>query len=119
MEVSNHATQCICGEFLTGRKKKWCSKRCKCRNNSSYPAQHSRGLARRSELITLLGGKCCVCGYSKYLGSLHFHHTDPQTKLFQLDMRSCSNRSPALLLAESRKCILLCANCHSEHHHLP
>lgn len=23
------------------------------------------------------GGKCCICGYNKYIGALEFHHLDP------------------------------------------
>ena len=26
------------------------------------------------------GGKCKICGYSKYFGALDFHHLDPSTK---------------------------------------
>lgn len=28
------------------------------------------------------GGKCCVCGYNKYLGALEFHHLNPNEKDF-------------------------------------
>lgn len=28
------------------------------------------------------GGKCCICGYDKYIGALEFHHLDPNQKDF-------------------------------------
>ncbi len=59
------------------------------------------------------GGKCVVCGYDKYLGALHFHHLNPNEKDFTI-----SNDRIKLVEAveESKKCILLCANCHAEVH---
>lgn len=71
---------------------------------------------RKKELVDLLGGKCSKCGYAKCLGALHFHHTDPTKKDFQI------NRAVTLSLErvkpEIEKCILLCANCHAEEHEL-
>ena len=46
-----------------------------------------------------------------------FHHINPEVKLFQLDLRSLSNRKWGEVVAEAGKCILLCSNCHAEHHH--
>jgi hypothetical protein len=57
-----------------------------------------------------------MCGYNKNQAALSFHHTDTTTKLFQIDIRKCSNSSWNRLLAESEKCMLLCLNCHSELH---
>jgi len=62
--------------------------------------------------VSLLGGKCMVCGYSKSLAALHFHHV--RDKKFLIS--SSKTRAWNLVLEELRKCILLCANCHAEVH---
>lgn len=64
-------------------------------------------------LVEEAGGKCEICGYSRYMGALQFHHLDPSAKSFSLSMRGCT-RSMAVLRAEAAKCQLLCANCHAE-----
>ncbi|HET7843700.1 MAG TPA: hypothetical protein VFL14_06090 [Xanthomonadales bacterium] len=63
-------------------------------------------------------GTCCSrCGYSRNFAALVWHHVNPREKLFELDLRSMSNRSEVELRAEIAKCLLLCANCHAEVHH--
>ena len=57
------------------------------------------------------GGKCAVCGYSKFIGALEFHHLDPSNKSFTI---GGSHRSWKNLKEEIDKCILLCSNCHKE-----
>jgi transposase-like protein len=73
--------------------------------------------ARRRELKAILvaeaGGACCLCGYSRYAGALHFHHLDPTTKAFSLAERGLA-RSLEKGRAEAAKCVLVCANCHAE-----
>jgi len=64
-------------------------------------------------LVSEAGGKCLLCGYSKYSAALHFHHLDPSTKSFGLGVRGIT-RSIARLRKEALKCVLLCANCHAE-----
>ena len=54
--------------------------------------------------------------YKKNFAALEFHHSDPETKLFQLDLRSLSNRKWDAVLMEVDKCRLLCSNCHTELH---
>jgi DNA-binding CsgD family transcriptional regulator len=67
----------------------------------------------KDELVRAAGGRCVLCGYSKCLGALQFHHVDPRTKSFGLAMRG-HTKSMGKLMAEAKKCILLCANCHAE-----
>jgi len=69
------------------------------------------------ELIQIKGGKCPRCGYSKNYAALEFHHVDPETKGFELDLRAFSNRRWQSLVEEAQKCLLLCSNCHAEVHH--
>lgn len=59
------------------------------------------------------GGKCIKCGYDRCLKALEFHHIDPSQKDFTI-----SNDHFKLLDAveESKKCILICSNCHKELH---
>ena len=58
-----------------------------------------------------------MCGYARNIAALTWHHRDPKSKKFELDMRSLSNRSDAAIRIELEKCDLLCANCHAEIHH--
>ena len=59
------------------------------------------------------GGKCVRCGYNKCLKALEFHHLDPSQKDFTI-----SNDHFRLeeTVNESKKCILICSNCHKELH---
>jgi DNA-binding transcriptional ArsR family regulator len=59
------------------------------------------------------GGRCSICGYDRHIGALQFHHRDGETKRFGLSDRGLT-RSLDAVRAEAAKCILLCANCHSE-----
>ena len=61
------------------------------------------------------GGKCIICGYSKFVGALDFHHVDEKTKQFDLSSRGLT-RSWSRIEAELEKCVLVCANCHREIH---
>ncbi len=114
-------SQCIiCNRALTGRQRKFCSLKCKnaCTNNKhqDYSSQQRRGYKRKLELIAMKGGCCARCGYFKNVAALCFHHIDPSTKSFQLDIRRCSNNSWIRLVQEAHKCELLCLNCHAEVH---
>ena len=86
-------------------------------NANNYQNQKLRGLKRKYEIIEARGGKCEICGYSKNLAALDFHHKNPDEKEFQLDMRQLSNCSLEKLESELNKCIILCANCHRELHY--
>ncbi len=109
-----------CGKILSGRQSKYCSRQCKNiylnQSLQSYEAQQVRGRKRKLELIKLQGNKCGMCGYDKNYAALEFHHKVPIEKLFQLDLRSLSNRSWDAILEEAKKCQLLCSNCHAEYH---
>lgn len=109
-----------CGIILEGRQRKFCSRGCKNRDSNSrhqsYSAQQRRGRSRKIRLIQLSGTKCIRCGYNTNFSALQFHHVVPCDKTFNLDLRSLSNRSWTAIIEESRKCILLCSNCHKEEH---
>jgi 5-methylcytosine-specific restriction endonuclease McrA len=67
----------------------------------------------RLKLIAEAGGCCRLCGYDRYVGALHFHHVDPDTKQFGISGRGFT-RSIRKMREEAAKCVLLCSNCHSE-----
>ena len=75
-----------------------------------------RRQSRKSKLIESKGGKCSICGYNKNYAALHFHHINPQKKLFNLDCHQIASKSWESIELEAKKCILLCSNCHAEHH---
>ena len=62
-----------------------------------------------------MGNKCSCCGYDKNYGSLHFHHLDPLEKEF--DWRKLRLKKWESVIEELKKCVVLCANCHSEWHY--
>ena len=64
-------------------------------------------------LVAEAGGSCAICGYSRCVGALEFHHVDPTTKRFALGGRGLS-RALERLREEASKCVLLCSNCHVE-----
>jgi len=64
-------------------------------------------------LVSEAGGCCQLCGYSRSVAALHFHHLDPDEKRFSMG-REGVTRSLAVMREEARKCALLCANCHAE-----
>lgn len=69
----------------------------------------------RLKAVEYLGGCCELCGYSKCLDALEFHHRDPSEKDFSISSRGHS-RSWERVKKELNKCSLVCANCHREIH---
>lgn len=70
---------------------------------------------KKQTAVDHFGGKCQICGYSKCLDALEFHHTEKDEK----------EESPSYIilrwswkrvLKELEKCILVCSNCHREIH---
>lgn len=110
----------VCNNILSGKQTKFCS--LKCKNNhinnkhQNYIIQQRRGFERKTMLVNLKGGHCEICGYNKNLSALCFHHINPKSKSFQIDIRQCSNNSWDKLIKEADKCQLLCLNCHAETH---
>ena len=61
------------------------------------------------------GGKCMICGYNRCQRTLVFHHLNPNKKDFGISYKGL-NRSWEKIRNEIEKCVLLCANCHTEVH---
>ena len=79
-----------------------------------------RAVAKRRKKIKAMaveyrGGRCMICGYSKCVEALDFHHIDPKTKSFGLGLGGLT-RSWERVKNEADKCMLICANCHREVH---
>lgn len=100
---------CSCGRSYSYERKKGHTKE-KC--NSCLAGL--RRLSMKEKCVAYKGGKCEMCGYSKCLRALGFHHNDPKEK----DWAIAGNlgRKWANIKRELDKCQLLCANCHMEVH---
>lgn len=82
--------------------------------SSRYDLERLFRLKKRA--IDFLGGKCVSCGYNKHFAALDFHHTDPSTK--DIGWGRLRKRKWETIKQELSKCVLLCSNCHREHHSL-
>ncbi len=86
--------------------------RSKERNGGVDPIKAHRE-KRKNLIISILGGECQLCGYSKLSRNLAFHHL--RDKELHLDSRAFQ-RSWANVIPEVLKCVLVCHNCHGEIH---
>lgn len=73
-----------------------------------------RRIGVKKKGVDYKGGSCIICGYSKCLDVLSFHHRDPKEKDFNFGGAHC--RSWEKVKIELDKCDLLCMNCHIETH---
>ena len=81
-----------------------------CTNRQSIERQQ----ALKKRAVEYKGGCCSSCGYDRYIGSLEFHHVNPEGKDFTLAYAKNTNFEK--IKSELDKCIVLCANCHREEH---
>jgi hypothetical protein len=81
-------------------------------------AERNRDWRKRNKdrIILAMGGSCCVCNYNKCTWALALHHLDPSEKEFNIGDMLTNFNSWERIVAELRKCILVCHNCHSEIH---
>jgi transposase len=84
----------------------------RCRRCRSASVSRRRRRLKQT-LVLEAGGACRLCGYSRCLSALEFHHLNPEDKAFSLSEEGVT-RSIARARAEAAKCMLLCANCHAE-----
>lgn len=64
--------------------------------------------------INIMGGKCQICGYDRCVDAMEFHHKNREEKTFE--PTSGKGMEFNKFMAEIRKCMLVCANCHREIH---
>jgi hypothetical protein len=84
-------------------------------NNKQSEAVQRCQRRKKQKAVDYLGGKCSICGYDKCLGSLHFHHIDPEIKEHYISY-VVARREWDFAKKELDKCILVCSNCHGEIH---
>lgn len=70
----------------------------------------------KNKLVLAMGGCCQICGYDRCNDALEFHHLDPDKKDFHFGTVRSNPKNIMILVAEAKKCVLLCANCHKEYH---
>ncbi len=101
------AASCVtCGRQYVFRKSAGHSRE---RCNSCIVNQRKDTMKHKA--VAYKGGKCELCGYSRCLRALEFHHHDPSSKEFNLATMAC--RSWSKVQAELDKCKMYCANCGS------
>lgn len=83
-------------------------------SNSKNVINHIK--KRKNDLIRVLGGKCCICGFNSFVEALEFHHVDPSTKEFGISQSNAATKALESQLKELKKCILICSNCHKGIH---
>jgi len=88
----------------------------KSRRHTSWITQQRKSRQERKDrLIKMLGGKCIMCGYKRCSAALSFHHRKPEEKSFNIASKGLLGKWEDVL-AEAKKCDLLCLNCHTERH---
>lgn len=70
----------------------------------------------KEKAVQYKGGMCELCGYSKSIVALVFHHVNPILKDYELS-GAWLCKSWDKLVVELDKCQLLCFNCHHELHY--
>ncbi len=76
--------------------------------------QYALRMSKKLRAVKQLGGRCVKCGDIN-IAHLDFHHLDPKTKKNMISRVNQGRLS--LAQDELRKCVLLCGNCHAEHHY--
>lgn len=92
-----------------GRPQTYCKD---CANQKS--AEYARQF--KQQCVEYKGGRCEICGYSRCLAALVFHHREPEKKDFGIATRKRAKRFDSSIKRELDKCRLLCRNCHAELH---
>ena len=70
----------------------------------------------KTAAVKYLGGECIVCGYSKRVSAMDFHHRDSQEKEDSLAAMIAKHPPWDVLQKELDKCDLMCCRCHRELH---
>lgn len=73
--------------------------------------------ATKARIVAAMGGKCQCCGYDRCNESMDLHHVDPEEKEMSMGSIRANPKAWSTIVAELRKCILVCRNCHGEIHY--
>ncbi len=82
--------------------------------SSEYVKKWRHNFRRR--IVEAFGGECGICGYSRCQEALELHHLDPQVKELSFNRIIARACNWVKVVAELRKCVLLCSICHREYH---
>ena len=98
-----------CGKLISPKEKS---------GNTCMACWQKRKEARIEDRVYgVLGNSCWICDYDKgKLGRrmLDFHHVNPPEKCFYVNKRTMANLAWVRVVAEIKKCILICCRCHRE-----
>lgn len=70
----------------------------------------------KQRALALFNNKCSICSYNRCSAALEFHHLDPAKKDFSISSAYANPKKWDTIVAELKKCVLLCSNCHRELH---
>lgn len=89
------------------------------RNKDRYFAHAKKRDAKmRTTLDNLKNKPCADCGVLYPPWVTDFHHIDPTTKIAAICQLMRKRVALQTLLDEVAKCVLICANCHRQRHHV-
>lgn len=98
-------------KFSSGRIHSTCKGCWNCKERSRYKIKIADFEVYKADI------GCQKCGESRpYV--LDFHHKNPKEKSFSISDKTRTGLMNSEVQKEISKCILLCANCHREFHHL-
>lgn len=108
----------LCG--INNIKIKFCKscfdKKEKERGSCRYKIKKHKAKILKQKIINDFGGCCQNCGYNKCQRALTFHHINSKDKKFTIDISNLIKKKESQIIEESKKCQLLCQNCHAIHH---
>ncbi len=87
----------------------------KSNKTKAYESSKRSRLKRLEKLRELKRRPCEDCGQEYHSDIMHFHHLDPATKDMSIS-RAILTWGWDRVVAETEKCVLLCANCHGLRH---
>lgn len=96
-------------EISEKSRKKWPIKKLR-----AQPRKKELAREKKAQYVAYKGGKCQLCGYSKCISALEFHHKDPKEKEFNITVKQTTWEKAK---KELDKCIMICVNCHRELHY--
>jgi len=84
----------------------------------SYNSENVKAWRRRTKkkLIKIFDDRCYVCKRRFNPVAYDFHHVDPKTKQYTISAIMSSIKSLDTIMAEAKKCIMVCASCHRQIH---
>ena len=110
--------------FFYKRKNGKCELTCKKCRGFKREKQHRKFKQKFIyHLANFIDIKCTRCGYDRNFSALDFHHTGKKTYAIARELRNLTQSSfiengkvDKLINEILNHCIILCSNCHREHH---